>query len=142
LIFEFSYVEEVIPFALQKHIFIIRICLCWSLVSVISLDSVEAMKDKENLEDGIDDARRPFLPKSMSARASSSSGGRMMFRGSSNAIAVSSSGGRTMFRGSDATAVICTLIVAMGPLQFGFTLPCSRMDIHHLLRMASQAVSA
>lgn len=121
MIFEFSYVEEVIPFALQKHIFIIRICLSWSLVSVISLDSVEAMKDKENLEDGIDDARRPFLPKSMSARASSSSGGRMMFRGSSNAIAVSSSGGRTMFRGSDATAVICTLIVAMGPLQFGFT---------------------
>lgn len=64
------------------------------------------MKDGENLRDGLDGAKQPFLPTSISERGNSSSGS------------------RAFFRGSDATAVFCTLIVAMGPLQFGFTVSC------------------
>jgi len=70
----------------------------------ISLDLAEIMNYGENLDNGMDDAKQPFLHKSMPDKSSRSRGG------------------FAMFRGSTATAILCTLIVAMGPLQFGFTI--------------------
>ena len=62
------------------------------------------MKDGENLENAMDDTKRPSLQKSLPERGSS---GR---------------GGFSIFRGSTAAAIFCTLIIAMGSLEFGFTM--------------------
>lgn len=62
------------------------------------------MKYGENLENDMDGSKQPFLQKSIPEKSRSTHG---VF---------------AMFRGSTAIAILCTLIVAMGPLQFGFTI--------------------